>query len=77
MPFDDRWYPRLCGDCKSFVKDGQRGMETKGAQPGVCIALHSDVTRTDWCHDPGEQLMHRAAMAACKYNTKEDDNGQK
>ena len=70
MPREERWYPQLCGDCKSFIKDGQRCMETKGAQPGVCIAMKRDVTRTDWCQDPGEQLMHRAAMDAWHYPNK-------
>ena len=54
--FDFR--PRLCGDCKSYVK-GKRSAEMKGAECGWCIVRHEEVCRTDWCHDEDEVEAHK------------------
>ena len=55
------FHPRLCGDCKSFYQGGTRYEDATGRSPGVCIAMHMYVTRTDWCHDPDEEATQEAA----------------
>ena len=56
---DQKFYQKLCGECKRWVDSGCR--ENNGER-GYCPKLDDTTYRTDWCKLPEEVAKHEYTM---------------
>lgn len=57
---DDKYLPRMCAYCHSFLDDWER--DSRGRK-GYCTEIQGMTHHVDWCHKPEEIEAHKKAMS--------------